>query len=454
MTGVLRAVASSASKIPRCFTSSSKRELSALLTPTEEFPDLPVATPEQSSASTARVTTLSNGLTVISENSKKTTTLSLTFPNAGTSSERPDEIGAALINKYLSFMSGSGLSTAVILRNLEDGGIGAPFSTVDRFGATVGFTTSRDEAVRFLPLLATTSSFEKWDVKDAKRNAKIAVEDATSNVETVLSESIFAAACGGLSPAGKPIYSEVQPSLSSIQSFRNRGYVLNGAVLSATGITDHDEFINVVEHGFSESLVGGSSGDAPSAEFTGGEERIHAPGSGYAHMVLAFNGPSSNSALAQVVSSYIDIVNASSTASGFTSPIGSGGVGGNLIGVYSGAVPAADAASALDAICSSLTAVPSADVVDRAKILAKANAMFKIEDGSRNLADAMTAYVLEQGEGGVESLNPGDFISIDAITAKDVEGVFQGMLKGPLALSAVGDITSVPYLGSVASRFG
>ena len=86
------------------------------------------------------------------------------------------------MNKFLSFKSGSGLSSAVILRNLEDDGA-TPFAEVGRDSATVGFTAAREKAVRLIPLLATVSAFEKWDVRDAKKFAAIEVEEALTSVQ-------------------------------------------------------------------------------------------------------------------------------------------------------------------------------------------------------------------------------------------------------------------------------
>ncbi len=68
------------------------------------------------------VTTLPFGLTVVTENASLTSTVALTFPTAGSSNEGPAEAGAAIANRYLSFKSGSGLSSALVIRNLEDVG--------------------------------------------------------------------------------------------------------------------------------------------------------------------------------------------------------------------------------------------------------------------------------------------------------------------------------------------
>jgi hypothetical protein len=128
------------------------------------------------------VTTLASGLTIVSEDSSSTSTISLTFPRGGSADELLSEGGAALVNKNLAFKSGSGLSSALILRNLEDDGA-TPFSTAGRRGATVGFTAAPDKAVRLVPLLATSCSFEKWDMRDALKLSATEASVASENAQ-------------------------------------------------------------------------------------------------------------------------------------------------------------------------------------------------------------------------------------------------------------------------------
>ena len=107
---------------------------------------------------------------MVTEDAASSTTVSITYPKAGSASETPSEQGVALVNKCLAFNSGSGLSTMMIMRNIEDDG-GVPFADVGRFGATLGFTCPPENASRLVPLLATDCSFEKWDVRDARIQA-------------------------------------------------------------------------------------------------------------------------------------------------------------------------------------------------------------------------------------------------------------------------------------------
>lgn len=406
-----------------------------MLSVADEFPGLPSTTPASTAASTASVTTLPNGLTVVSENASATSTITLTFPNAGSSSETISESGAALANKYMSFKSGSGLSSAVILRSMENDGA-SPFASASRTSATVGFTASKDKAVRLIPLLATTSTFEKWDMKSAQASAKVEVDEAESSAQSVLTESVYSAAYGAQSGMGSPYYS-APATKSAIQSFRERTYVLNGAVLSATGIDDHESFVKAVEVGFSESVVGEPAAAAPSS-FLAGETRVHAPSTGYTHLALAFEGPKS-SALANVITQYITL--ASEGLEGFSSA--------GILGVYGGAAPS-DAAATVDALIASITSAPSAEIVERAKGLAKAGAIFALDGDSKAVAEAMTSSVIESGKFSAA----GVAAEYDAISAADVTAALQAMAKSSPALAAVGDLSSTPYQGSISAKFG
>ena len=138
--------------------------------------------PSPKTGSVSSVTTLPSGLTIVTENASLTSTLALTYPNAGSSNEHPTEGGAALANRYLSFKSGSGLSSALIIRSLED--VGATlFSSAGRRGATIGFTSVKENAAFVAPLLVTECSFEKWDVKEAQQLAGVEAAEATSNAQ-------------------------------------------------------------------------------------------------------------------------------------------------------------------------------------------------------------------------------------------------------------------------------
>lgn len=349
---------------------------------------------------------------------------------------------------------------------------GQLFARAGRRGATVGYTALRENAAFVAPLLAAECSFEKWDVVEA---VKLAGEEVGSvagdaqvsvffvvgveirlsfycvlftmeanfiasysplSPQVSLTDQIYAAAYGAQSSLGRSYYTP-GASRASIISFRERNYTLNGAVLAATGITDHEAFCRMVEEEFPSA--GASSGAPPAAaakaEYLGGEARL-ATSADYALVALAFEGPTS----APMMNVLKHCLNMSGGASAFASP--------GVMGVYGGGAPGS-AAETVDALSKAVTSAPSADVVARAKAAAKAEALNALDGGSKSLADAMTASVLDSCGFSAKALGE----SYDAISEADVKKAYEGMMMSKLSLAAVGDITSVPYHASIASRF-
>eukprot|EP00542_Grammatophora_oceanica_P012052 CAMPEP_0194029298 /NCGR_PEP_ID=MMETSP0009_2-20130614/3060_1 /TAXON_ID=210454 /ORGANISM="Grammatophora oceanica, Strain CCMP 410" /LENGTH=423 /DNA_ID=CAMNT_0038668921 /DNA_START=1575 /DNA_END=2846 /DNA_ORIENTATION=+ len=397
---------------------------SAMVSPAVEFPGTPSVTPDPTKVGTPSVSTLSNGLTVVTESSAATSTLSITYPGAGSSGEEIGESGAALLNKCMNFKAGSGLSSLVILRNLEDEGA-AWFTKADRSSATVGFTCAPDKAVTLAPLLATDCAFENWDIAEAKENAKFQIAEAAESAQVTLSEAIYAAAFGAQTVAGRAYYS-ADASKEAMMAFRGRAYGLKGAVLAATGVSDHASFCSAMEEGYSESPVGEGVPAAAAASFMAGESRVHVPGMGYAHVALALGVPSS-SVVGSVAKHCLALMGSASFASS------------GLVGVYATA-PSGEASGMVDTLLSTVSKGPSAAVLKRAKALAKAEAVFAAESGSVAMADTMAKLVAESGS----------FTSVgaafDSVSDADVKAVLTGSKP---AMAAVGDLSSVPYLASI-----
>jgi hypothetical protein len=361
----------------------------------------------------------------------------MTYPKAGSGSEQLGEEGAALVNKCLAFNSGSGLSTILINRTIENEGA-TPFASADRNGATLGYTVEPENAIGLVPLLALDCTFEKWDVRDAAALAGYQISEANKSVEIVLTEQIFAAAYGASSPMGRPFFSPA-PGSYEIASFRSRGYGVNGAVLAATGVKDHAAFCTEVDALMAEAPKGDGS-PAPTATYLGGEARLSAPSTGFAHVALAFDAKSSSS-MTNIIKQCLSLVGKEAGVSAFTA--------GSLVGVYAGAP--SEGAGALDAaITETLTAKLTPEIISKAKAMAKADATFALDCGSKGLAAAMTASVLESG-----SFTDAATVakSYDSISDKDVTSAVSAMLKTNPSLAAVGDIGVVPYQGTFASRF-
>ncbi|KAG7336724.1 insulinase peptidase family M16 [Nitzschia inconspicua] len=416
---------------------TTSRQFSALLEVTEEYPGIPSLSPQAAKASKASVSTLPSGLIVVTEDACTTSTVTMTYPKAGSGSEMLGEEGAALINKCLAFNSGSGLSTILINRTIENEGA-TPFASADRSGATLGYTVEPENAIGLVPLLALDCTFEKWDVRDAKALAGYQISEANKSAEIVLTEQIFSAAYGASSPMGRPFYCN-DAGTYEIASFRSRGYGLNGAILAATGVKDHAAFCTEVDALTAEAPKGDGS-PSPTATYLGGEARLSAPSMGYAHVALAFEAKVS-SAMRNVIKQCLTLVGKNAGVSAFETS--------GLVGVYAGAP--SEGVGAIDAaLTETLTAELTPEIIAIAKAIAKADATFALDCGSKGLAAAMTAAVLENG-----SFTDAATVAkaYDTIAEKDVTAAVAAMLKSTPSLAAVGDIGVVPYQGTFASRF-
>ena len=399
---------------------------------------LPTLSPEPAKASQASVSTLPSGLIVVTEDACSTSTVTMTYPKAGSASESLGEEGAALVNKCLAFRSGSGLSTALVNRTIENEGA-TPFAKADRTSSTVGYTVEPDNALSLVPLLALDCTMEKWDVRDAKKLANFQIEEANKSVEVVLTEQIYAAAYGASSPMGRPFYSAAA-SPFEISSFRNRGYGVNGAILTATGIQDHAAFCTEVDSMLAEAPKGDASSSPLAAEYIGGEARLSAPSIGYAHVALAFQVKGA-SPMRNILKHCLGQAGREVGVSTFET--------GGMVGVYASAP--SEGVGAIDAmITETLTTKLTPDAISKAILLAKAEATFDLDCGSSGLATAMTAAVMETG-----SFTDAATVAkaYDSISVSDVTNAVGLMLKSNPALAAVGDISVVPYQGTWIGRF-
>ena len=250
-----------------------------------------------------------------------------------------------------------------------------------------------------------------------------------------LTDQIYAAAYGAQSSMGRSYYTS-GASGPSITSFRERTYTLNGAVLAVTGVADHEAFVRMVEDEFPAPAPGTEAAPIMNSAYMGGEARLSTPSKGYAHVALAFEGPTS----APVMSVLKHCLNMSG-ASAFAAP--------GIIGVYGGGAPG-DAMATVDALSKALSAAPSPDVVSKAKAAAKAEALRALDVGSKSLADAMTASILDSCGFSAKALAE----SYDSVSADQVVMAYSAMMKSKLSLAAVGDISSVPYHATIATRFG
>jgi len=286
-----------------------------------------------------------------------------------------------------------------------------------------------------VPLLVAQSTFEKWDVVDAIKCVSTEVTDANKKIQSLLTESIYAAAFGAQSPMGRTLYSDAA-TRASIQSFRERAYVLDGAVLAATGISDHDTFVREVELGFSEAQIPKENHAVIESSNTwlGSEIRIDSPSMGHTYVALAFEAQFSNP-LQNIIKKCLSLQGASS----FSGP--------GLIGIHDDAAPGM-ISDILEKLPNTFMPV-SEELIQRARDLAKAEALFALNGGSKSLADSMVSCVLETGTFSAAAVAQ----AYDDITDAEVKLSFSNLVKNKPALATVGDLDGVPYHPTWTAKF-
>jgi len=426
--------------ITRGSVSSGKRALSALVSMYDEFPEIPATIPTPSTSGSSAITTLPCGLTVVTEDASTSSTVSLTFPNGGSASESVSEGGSALANKAFAFKGASGASSLGIVRAIQNAGA-TPFTSASRHSAIVGYTCAREKAAALVGSLGTTtnSDYEPWDVADAIAIANVSVKEANSSAELLLTEQLYQAAFGESSSMGRSYFTP-NATAATLQSFRDKAYVMNGAILAATGV-DHDIFVKHVEESFEEANPGSMSKASAAHDpiqhtYIGGEARLSSA-TDRTCVALGFEGPNDSHALQSILKHCISL----SGISSFAVP--------GLAGVY-GAAPAGETMALIDNLCAALTSGSmTTESIEKAKKLAKSESLFALDDGSKSLAESMSLNVQMTGTFCAESIAA----SYDEITADDVNKAFDNMLKSNLTVASLGNISAVPYQGSIASRF-
>jgi len=417
----------------------SRRNFSSIMNAVEEFPGIPETFTEQANGSTLSVTTLENGVIVATEDSMSSSTVTLTHPMAGSSNELPGEEGASFLNECFNYRSGSGISSLMKMRSVEDQG-GVPISFGSRFGSTLGYSASPDKTDYCLSLLGTQCSFENWDVKDARALAVTKADEANENAQVVLTENIYSAAFGSHTAMGRPYFVDTSSvSVDALKSFRARTYELNGAVLVATGIKNHADFVAKSTEAFSNATVGNPV-EQIKAVYQGGESRISA-NTPLVHVSLSFDASSCSTPLQNIVKHCFNLSRAD--ISSFVADQG-------LVGVYWGG-DTGSASTMLDNMCDAVASLPNDEIIAKATEAAKREDLFALECGdSKTLAGLITKSVLKS-----ETCTSAAEIvqSYDSITKQSVQHAFAAILKTKPSLATVGNTGTVPYVGAIESRF-
>jgi len=418
----------------------------------------------QVEAPTTDVTTLSNGVRVVSHDTHGPISNVGLFFGGGARAEDDKMRGASHLISNLAFVQRSRAKTGLrIVRDLEDvGAAGTATSTRESLSfSSTSLRSHTRSSCEGIAEVAFNSAFTPWDVAEGKVNTKNCL--AASSVHEKLADAIHVAAFYDTETLGKAVLAP-EDNLSNLKSldvadFMESLIVPSNIVVAGVDVA-HSELVAFAEKTCGH-LPAGTVSTGPASEYVGGEVRIR--GSGNANVTLAFQAGGTGSAapyqvLAEVFGSgsmfargrglgqgntrlgkTVAESGAVRTAEGFCVAHSDGG----LVGITAEASPD-QAGSMVDFLGATFKGVASG-LTDSECDAAKARLKLKIATASSSCVLSNLAEDVLSG-----SVALSDKLSaIDAVSTADVQQAAQSALQSAPSIASIGDITNVPRYNRV-----
>ena len=222
----------------------------------ERFPGTPATIPLVIPAPTASRETMSNGITIVSEDTRSPlATVSITV-GVGTRDTTLATSGTALLLKHLAFGTTDKRSALRIRRDLET--IGAVVGAdVDRETLTIHAAAQAQHFTKLVDILGDSLSNAAMKEHEVQDLLHFAEQDVLTNGGAgALSDAIHAAAYYDSLTLGLPIYGGVSgASRASALALAQDAYVGSNIIVAGTGV-DHDQF----SQGVSDYFAGVATG--------------------------------------------------------------------------------------------------------------------------------------------------------------------------------------------------
>jgi len=438
---------------------------------------LDIESPEPlfSGVTPTKVTTLENGLKVASSDLPLPCTTLGVYIDSGSSYETVSGTSHAL--QHMAFKSSATYSHLSVVRTGEK--LGAVAAAIaGRENMVYQIDTLKSSVPEAMELLADTvfaSKLLPWELEETKEVMKMEIDEASANPQQLLQDMSHTAAFGTASPLGKPLacpkrnFGAVTPEV--LNAFVSEQYSPSKMVLAAAGY-DHEELVALASKTFGALPAGAAQTPAPSV-YTGGEYR-ESSDEELTHFALSFKAPgwkdkdlvpicvlntlmgggASFSAggpgkgmytrLYQNILNRYAFVYSASVFSAFYNDAG-------IFGVY-GATSADCMGQLVAAMVGEMkkmgTSISEVELA-RAKNQLKSSLLMNLESRAILFED-IGRQVLTYGA----RTPPEELVAqIEAVTAADLVGVAQTMLKTPPSVAVYGDTTSVPRYDQIAAQF-
>lgn len=402
---------------------------------------------------TVEITTLANGLRVVTDRMAHLETTSLgVWVAAGARHETEAEAGISHLLEHMAFKGTARRSARAIAEEIEAVGGELNAATGLEHTAYYARVLKGDEGTA-LELLADILLGSSYAEEELEREREVILQEIAMIQDSPdeIAYDLMHDAAFPDQPAGRPIIGTPESVRSitagDLRAFLNARYVPGDMIVSAAGAVDHGRLVRHVEALFGGLSSGVSRGEQP-ARYQGGT-RISAKAFEQSHLLWAFEGPSYRDAetyTAQVFSGLFGggmssrLFQEVRERRGLCYSIYSSAWGlsdSGLLGVHAATGPGM-MAELIDVVGHELREVaergPEAAEMGRAKAQLKAGLMMALESSSAR-AEQMARHLMIHDR----LLPPAELVeAVEAVTPAKVAALAARLVAGRPALAIVG----------------
>lgn len=243
---------------------------------------------------TVRVSTLANGMRVVTDEMESVETVSLgVWVKTGTRDERADQNGIAHLLEHMAFKGTERRSAQDIAEEIE--AVGGHLNAYTAREHTAYFAkVLKEDAALAVDILADILQRSTLDAEELARERAVVVQEIGQAFDTpddIVFDHFQAAAFPGQG-LGRPVLGTVElvesMSREAIAAYMGAHYVPARMVAVAAGRIGHDRFVELVGEAFG-SLPQGADNHHEAARYGGGEHR-EPRALEQVHLVLGFEG--------------------------------------------------------------------------------------------------------------------------------------------------------------------
>jgi len=430
------------------------------------------------------VTTLPNGVRVVSSENYSALTGFGIYVNVGTKHESAENQGSCYFLQQFAVKDNEDLSAFGLVRTMSENG--CDFTASSSRESVVytgeGIRESAPFLIRTMFSAVFRNKFDDWQLTEIKETLHKKDHDdhghqgAAASDPDIL-EAIHAAAFPGQA-LGQPLHPSKGQDFShiteaSLRSFLATHFVPSRIVLSGTGI-NHQDLVSLVTPLFGSLKASSNPPQLDAPAYTGGDWRSHEPRQdGLTHVALAFQAPS-------LKSKDLAALCVLQTLMGGGSSFSAGGPGKgmytrlfrqvlnkhewiqdshaftslfedtSLFGIYGTTFPAyaGELVRILAEQAQGMAGTVAAADLDRAKAGLKSALLMQLESRGVQLDDLGRQLSIY---GALET--PQQVCAkVDAVTAEDIVRVARELIKSPVSVAASGDLTTVPRYEDIAKH--